>query len=249
MNKTFAVMILASASVLFLFCVSWWGDVFPEQYSSPVGFSASGKIDRREAPIASQPATPAPAPVVTGQLEQRYQSVSHNSRLPSLDARLAELHELYPYREFSPEQVVDLMSQPTAWQPSAAAPDELPLTDIQRNDGREFIELNPERLEVLLPGDSFELPLESLGMRLQMEVDSREVLANGGFTLHGRVLGGTELMRVTITQSGGLSLAGIDTPQGHVVMQANDHQGWIASSETLFKQDPHRTDWVLPHDE
>lgn len=268
MNKTFAVVILASASLCALFCVSWWGDVFSERNASPIGSStessvvdfpvidspatgtsASGKIQRSQHSATSSSENITPAPVATDLLEQRYQSLSHNSRLPSLNARLAELHQLYPYREFSPEQVVDLMAQPTGWQSTTTAPDTLPLTEAQRNDGREFIDVNPDRLEVLLPGDNFELPLERLGMHLQMQVDSREPLPNGGFTLHGRVLGGAEIMRVTITQNGGLSLAGIDTPQGHVVLQANDGQGWIASSETLFKQDPNRTDIVLPHDE
>lgn len=253
MNKTFAVVILATASLIVFVGVSWWGDVFSSTTTSPFGFSASGKIQRE-----SKDATPAvqaipesesaPAPSMPDHLAQRYDAVSHNTQLPTLDARMAALHEHYPYREFTPEQVLDLMAQPTAWR-NAAAADDLPLTDVQRNDGREFIEMNPERLEVLLPGDTFELPLEKLGMRLQMQVDSREALASGGFTLHGRVLGGDETLRVTITQSGGLSLAGIDTPQGHVVMQANDTQGWIASSETLFKQDPHTTDMVMPHDE
>ena len=252
MNKTFAVVILAIASVMVIVGVSWWGDVFSSTTTSPFGFSASGKI-QRDAPAAAPnietTTAPVPTPDMPDHLAQRYDAVSHNNQLPTLDARMAALHEHYPYREFTPEQVLDLMAQPTAWRNSAAAADELPLTDAQRNDGREFIEMNPERLEVLLPGDTFELPLEKLGMRLQMQVDSREALASGGFTLHGRVLGGDETLRVTITQSGGLSLAGIDTPQGHVVMQANDTQGWIASSETLFKQDPHSTDMVMPHDE
>ncbi|PUA28260.1 MAG: hypothetical protein B0W54_17455 [Cellvibrio sp. 79] len=217
--------------------------------SSATEMSASGKIQRNKHSSSSLSENVTPAPVVTDILEQRYQSVSHNSRLPSLDARLAELHQLYPYREFAPDQVVDLMAQSTAWQSTTAVPDSLPLTEAQRNDGREFVDVNPDRLEVLLPGDNFELPLERLGMHLQMQVDSREALPNGGFTLHGRVLGGTDVMRVTITQNDGLSIAGIDTPQGHVVLQANDGQGWIASSETLFKQDPNRTDIVLPHDE
>lgn len=247
MNKTFAVMLLAAACVSVYVYSSWLGDASITS-TSPAGFSASGKVSRTGAEVSSSPAQ-LPPPAEPGLLEQRYQSLAHNKRLPDLQARLAELHELYPYREFSPAEVVDLMAEPTAWQAAASIPADLPLTDAQRTDGREFIELNPERLEVLLPGDSFELPLERLGLHLQMQVDSREALPGGGFTLHGRILGGSELLRVTITQRGGLSVAGIDTPQGHVVMQANDGQGWIAASDTLFKQDPHRTDMILPHAE
>lgn len=247
MNKTFAVMSLAVACVSIYVYLSWLGDA-PIASTSPSGFSASGKVSRTGAEASSSPAPLSPS-VELGLLEQRYQSLAQNKRLPNLQSRLMELHELYPYREFSPEEVVDLMAEPTAWQAATSIPDELPLTDAQRTDGREFIELSPERLEVLLPGDSFELPLERLGLHLQMQVDSREALPDGGFTLHGRILGASELLRVTITQRGSLSLAGIDTPQGHVVMQANDGQGWIAASDTLFKQDPNNTDMILPHAE
>ena len=259
MNKTFLVMLLVVTSIVLILAISGRGDVLINVKTSPAGFSASGKIDRSASQNSSPQESPSAAPVVSSKtagnsqspakpLEERYQSLSQNSRLPTLDSRLAELRELYPYREFAAEEVLDLMSRPNAWQPASTPPDSLPLTEAQRNDGREFIDMNPARLEVLLPGDSFELPLERLGMHLKMEVESREALPGGGFTLHGRVLGGSELMRVTITQSPGLSIAGIDTPQGHVVMQANDDQGWIASSETLFKQDPHRTDMVLPQE-
>lgn len=182
-------------------------------------------------------------------MADRYKAISNNARVTTMEQRIAELNQLYPYREFSADEVLDLLAQPNAWENTAETSENLPITPSQRNDGRAFVELNPERFQVLLPGDSIDFPLEKLGMNVQAQIDSREALANGGFTLHGHVLGGDELMRVTITQGPGLSLVGIDTPQGHVVMQANDTQGWIASSETLFKQNPHKTDVLLPANE
>lgn len=213
------------------------------------GVGASGKIARMPAATAVGADAEEKTVAVQNNESERYQVVSDNPQFPNLEQRIAELNQLYPYREFSSTEVLDLLAQANAWESSPDIPASLPITDEQRNDGRAFIELNPERFQVLLPGDMLELPLEKLGMHLQMQVDSREPLANGGFTLHGHLVGSAELMRVTITQGPGLSLAGIDTPQGHIVMQANDTHGWIASSETLFKQDPHSTDILLPTDE
>lgn len=219
-----------------------------EQETSATIAAGNGTI-QRHSPI-SQSSTPSIATKTTAQNnEERYQAISDNSLITSLEERITELQELYPYRDFSREEVLDLLAEPNAWQSTFDAPEDLPITDTQRHDGRAFIELNPERFHVLLPGDTIDLPLEKLGMHLQMQVDSREPLPNGGFTLHGHILDSDELMRATITQGPGLSLAGIDTPQGHVVMQANDTHGWIASSETLFKQNPHTTDALLPTDE
>lgn len=182
-------------------------------------------------------------------IEDRYKAISNNARLTTIEQRIGELNQLYPYREFSADEVLDLLAQSNAWESTSETSENLPITPSQRNDGRAFVEINPERFQVLLPGDTIDFPLEKLGMNLQVQMDSREALPNGGFTLHGHVLGSDELMRVTITQGPGLSLVGIDTPQGHVVMQANDTHGWIASSETLFKQNPHKTDVLLPTDE
>ena len=176
---------------------------------------------------------------------KRYSQVVTNSRYPTLDARITALETLYPQQSFKPNELVDLLAEPNAWQPTSAI-QELPLTPEQRNDGRKFIELKPERLLVMLPGDSLELPIEQLGGNLQMKVDSREALPNGGFVLHGRLTNTDEVMRVTLTQTPGLSLAGIDTPKGHYVLQANDGQGWIASSDILFKQEGRKHDMVAP---
>lgn len=219
------------------------------QLMSGDGVGASGKISRTPATAAVVADAEEKTVAVQNNEGERYQAVSDNPQFPSLEQRIAELNQLYPYREFSSAEVLDLLAQANAWESSPDIPESLPITDEQRNDGRAFIELNPERFQVLLPGDTLELPLEKLGMHLQMQVDSREPLENGGFTLHGHLVGSAEIMRVTITQGPGLSLAGIDTPQGHIVMQANDTHGWIASSETLFKQDPHSTDILLPTDE
>ena len=177
---------------------------------------------------------------------KRYSQVVSNSRYPTLDARITALETLYPQQSFKPNDLVDLLAEPNAWHSAVSSTQELPLTQEQRNDGRKFIEIKPERLLVMLPGDSLELPIEQLGANLQMKVDSREALPNGGFVLHGRLTNTDEVMRVTLTQTPGLSLAGIDTPKGHYVMQANDGQGWIASSDVLFKQDGRKTDMLVP---
>lgn len=246
MNKKVLLPVLAAMGALPVMLFVAQSDEASTSADNPV--AASGKIERR-VPSVDLDVKSAAAPVPENKTAGRYETVSDNAQFPTLDQRIAELGELYPYREFSADEVLDLLAQTNAWESSATVPDSLPLTDEQKNDGRAFIELNPERFQVLLPGDTLELPLEKLGMHLQMQVDSREPLANGGFTLHGHLVGSNEIMRVTITQGPGLSLAGIDTPQGHVVMQANDTHGWIASSETLFKQDPHTTDVLLPTDE
>ena len=226
--------------------------------SGNAGSSAAGKqtssdgkkivaTPKQNAVFASSgESNPEASPKQLEDARKRYSQVISNSRYPTLDARITALEALYPQQSFKPNELVDLLAEPNAWQPATTSAQELPLTPEQRNDGRKFIELKPERLLVMLPGDSLELPIEQLGANLQMKVDSREALPNGGFVLHGRLTNTDEVMRVTLTQTPGLSLAGIDTPKGHYVLQANDGQGWIASSDILFKQEGRKHDMVVP---
>lgn len=244
MKKVF--LISAAVGVLVVVYLSTADKSVQELSVEPV--ASSGTIARPAIRVETQSST-ANISTQKQKLEERYKTVSDNEQLTSLEQRITELNQLYPYREFSEDEVLDLLAQPNAWEGSPEVPESLPLTADQRNDGRDFIQINPDRFQVLLPGDTIEMPLEKLGMRLEIKIDSREALPDGGFTLHGHVVGTDEFMRATITQGPGLSLAGIDTPQGHVVMQANDTHGWVATSETLFKQDPHKTDVLLPTDE
>lgn len=244
MNKVF--LIATALGVLAVIYLSIADN--SEQELSATDVASSGTIARPAIPVDTQSST-ANISTQKQKMEERYQTVSDNEQVTSLEQRITELNQLYPYREFSSDEVLDLLAQSNAWEGSPEVPESLPLTADQRNDGRDFIQINPDRFQVLLPGDTIEMPLEKLGMRLEIKIDSREALPDGGFTLHGHVVGTDEFMRATITQGPGLSLAGIDTPQGHVVMQANDTHGWVATSETLFKQDPHKTDVLLPTDE
>lgn len=197
---------------------------------------------------SNSPADPAQSSAGFEVADERYSQINENTSYPTLQARMTELESIYPNLTFEPNELVDLLAEPNAWQATALPTRDLPLTDEERNDGREFIELKPERLLVALPGDLLELPIEQLGLNMEMQVERRELLPNGGFVLHGRILGSDEPMRVTLSQAPGLSIAGIETPQGHYVLQANDGHGWIASSDTLFKQDEHQHDMVIPPD-
>ena len=116
-------------------------------------------------------------------------------------------------------------------------------------DGREFIEFDPSRVEVMMPGDSLEIPVWQLGERFTMRVERTETHSNGSVTWHGHLQNFDEPHLVTITVGNGLSLGGIDTPNGHYVLQVNGDKGWIASSETLFKRNETETDMIIPPDE
>lgn len=179
-------------------------------------------------------------------LQETYAEVSDNSDYPQLQERLDAMRKRQPNRSFDPEQVVETMTQPDAWERVETPPGDLPLTPEEKFDGREFIHFNPLRIETLMPGDTLEIPVWQLGERYTMRVDSAETHPNGSVTWHGHLENFNNPHRVTITVGDGLSLGGIDTPGGHYVLQAHGKSGWIASSETLFKRNESETDMIIP---
>lgn len=178
-------------------------------------------------------------------LEERYAEVSNNPDYPQLQTRLDAMRQRHN-KTFEAEEVVDVLAQPEAWVRVDEPPQELPLTPVEKYDGREFIRFNPARVETLMPGDTLEIPVWQLGTRFIMRVDRTETHGNGSVTWHGHLENFNEPHRVTITVGDGLSLGGIDTPNGHYVLQANGESGWIASSETLFKRNEAETDMIIP---
>jgi hypothetical protein len=186
---------------------------------------------------------------IPAELQETYAEVSDNPDYPQLQDRLDAMQKRHVNKSFDAEQVTDALARPDAWVRVDTPPAELPLTAAEKFDGREFIRFNPTRIETLMPGDTLEIPVWQLGERFTMRVERTETHANGSVTWHGHLDDFSEPHRVTITVGDGLSLGGIDTPNGHYVLQAHGKSGWIASSETLFKRSETETDMVIPPDD
>ena len=55
-----------------------------------------------------------------------------------------------------------------------------------------------------------------------------------------------EKYHVSFTKGETLTVGGIDTPDGHYVVQAHGNKGWVASSGLLFKE---HVDPIVPPEE
>jgi hypothetical protein len=188
-----------------------------------------------------QPKAPKSLTKITDALVRRYQAVSDNPQYPTIEERVTALEQLYPEQTIDPEKVVDALSKPTAWKETASKTTvgkELLLTPTEIQDGREFIEIDRERIAVMLAGDKIELPISDLGGAVPIVIDS--VLDEGGNTLtwNGHVQDAKEFMRVTITQGDGISVGLIETEKGSYTLQSHDSKGWIASNKVLIRHDP-----------
>lgn len=254
-NKTLGIVLLATAAaVTGFFALRDADDPSPVLNSSDsAAYSNPGEAGNAIASALAnaggggdKPAGRNDAGSSVAELQEKYDQVSDNPDYPQLQTRLDAMQRRHPNRSFEPEQVVETMAQSEAWTRVDTPPESLPLTPAEKFDGREFIRFNPRRIETLMPGDTLEIPVWQLGTRFKMRVDHTETHANGSVTWHGHLENFNEPHRVIITVGDGLSLGGIETPNGHYVLQANGESGWIASSETLFKRNEHETDVIIP---
>ncbi|WP_054112862.1 hypothetical protein [Marinagarivorans algicola] len=185
----------------------------------------------------------------TPEMHKRYLSVSSNPDFPQLTDRLDRMRLQRPNQVFDAESVLKVLEQPSAWTETDDVPNNMQLNDEDKNDGREFIHFNPLKIEALMPGDTLIIPVAQLQEEFVMIVDSIRY-DETSLTWEGHIeTNGSERYDVLITQSEKLTIAGINTSTGHYVLQAHDGVGWIASSQTLFKQEFSETDAVLPSEE
>lgn len=180
--------------------------------------------------------------------------VGENPNFPTLYDRLQAMQARRPDARFRPEDVLAAIQQPTAWIADHNAADGLNLSPEERRDGRMFLRLNPLKIETLMPGDTLEMPIAQRKASYTMVVDRVEPHGDGSVTWSGRLKEFEQENQVTITQSQGLTYAGVTLPSDSYVMQVNGEQGWLARGSSLFKAKvpndivlpPHEHDAPIP---
>lgn len=153
--------------------------------------------------------------------------------------RLNEIRNRRQGADQNAQAIYDAMQQPYAWEASDTPADHLPLTQEQAMDGREFIEVNPAKIESLLPGDTLEIQIGQINGVYTAKIDQAMVGVGDSVNWEGHlenVPGLPGKSHVFLTKSGSLIVGGITTPHGHFELEAHNGSGWIVSSKTLFKE-------------
>ncbi|MAM89608.1 MAG: hypothetical protein CME36_20100 [unclassified Hahellaceae] len=178
-----------------------------------------------QAGTSSPPASLSPAEIELGD----------NPDYPTLESRLTEMQARRENMTFDPAQVLAAIQQPSAWQADDSVAEQMDLADEDRYDGRTFIRFNAMKVETLMPGDTMEIPIEQANSIYQMVVDEVEDHRDGSITWRGHLQDFNEENQVMITQSDGVTYAGVFTPDAPYTIEARDDTGWVVSTGTLFK--------------
>lgn len=178
------------------------------------------------------------------------QSSSVSNKLPpELQARMDAIHNRRPTFNYSPADVAAAAARVDSWKPATETPTELPLEPEEFTDGRQFIQLDTLKIETLIPGDLIKVRVAENGKDYSVVVDKVEKHDYNSISWHGHIEGDDgHKYSVSFTRGETLTVGGLDTPDGHYVLQAHGEKGWVASSQLLFKSDPNVSDAIHPAD-
>ncbi|MCE3252292.1 MAG: hypothetical protein K0Q67_1302 [Cellvibrio sp.] len=168
---------------------------------------------------------------------------------PELQERLSAMQQRRPNQHFSAEQVIAAVKRTQTWTPAEEIPRELPLKPEEFNDGRQFIELDSLKIETLMPGDQVKVRVDKNAKDYEVIIDRIEKHDYNSISWYGHIQGDDgQTYNVSFTRGEQLTVGGLDTPDGHYVLQGHGDKGWIASSQLLFKTDTSVSDAIHPAD-
>ncbi len=215
--------------------------------------SSNARVGQSSAGIGVSPAAPLPAATpsdVTAEapkLGTRTVDLSYNTasfKGAPLPERLVAMSARRNGRAFDPEQVANALKSDVAWETDPTVADKLPvtLTSAERKDGREFVRVNPLKIEALMTGDEISLPIkqQKTATPMRMVVDQVESGIGGNITWHGHLKDFGSENQVSLTRGDGnqadtLIVGGVSVPDKNYVVQIYGGAGWIVDGFAIFK--------------
>lgn len=182
---------------------------------------------------ADTPAQAAKADASTSDLS--YMTTSFKGAL--LPQRLAAMSARREGIAFDPQEVANALKSDVAWESDPSIADRLPLSDVERKDGREFVRMNPMKIEALMAGDEITLPIKQIKTNalVRMVVDEVEQGMGGNLTWHGHLKNFETENQVSLTRGKTLIVGGVSTPDKNYVVQIDGDVGWVVDGFTIFK--------------
>lgn len=188
-------------------------------------------------------------PVTSGNTTSNTSSSLSAMTGSELQARMDSIKQRRPGLDYTPEEVAAAVARDTSWNPTENTPADLPLKPEELTDGRQFIQLDTVKIETLMPGDAINVRVAENAKDYAVVIDKVEKHDYNSISWYGHIQGEDgQKYSVSFTRGETLTVGGLDTPDGHYVLQAHGNNGWIASSQLLFKADPNVSDAIHPAD-
>ena len=183
------------------------------------------------------------------QMSSSSSPIDEQTITPELQERLSAMQQRRPNQIYSQQDVAAAVNRTSSWTSAEDIPRDLPLQPEEFTDGRQFIELDSLKIETLMPGDQLNVRVDENGKDYKVTIDKVEKHDYNSISWHGHIQGDDgQKYSVSFTRGEQLTVGGLDTPDGHYVIQAHGNKGWVASSQLLFKADTSTSDAIHPAD-
>jgi len=158
-----------------------------------------------------------------------------NPNYPTFADRISTIEARRNGVAVDPQAIWNASNADTPWETLDEAPDSLNLSLDKKLDGREFIKIDPLKIESLVHGDTFELTIQQLNVTFTAHIENVISEDNGSNVTWTGYLEGLESPNtITLTRGSNLIVGGISTPHALYSLQAIGELGWIVDSSTLF---------------
>ncbi|HEY8941376.1 MAG TPA: hypothetical protein VIM59_14345 [Cellvibrio sp.] len=220
-----------------------------ETVVTPPSSTATSAANTTTKPLAANNNIEQDIPVTSGNTTSNASSSLSAMVGPELQARMDSIKQRRPGLDYSPEEVAAAVARDTSWSPAEKTPADLPLKPEELTDGRQFIHLDTVKIETLMPGDTINVRVAENAKDYEVIIDNVEKHDYNSISWYGHIQGEDgQKYSVSFTRGETLTVGGLDTPDGHYVLQAHGNNGWVASSQLLFKADPKVSDAIHPAD-
>ena len=160
-------------------------------------------------------------------------SKNKNKFIETVEERLQLISSTRDLSPYDNESISSAINDPRVWDFSTqASPDDLPLDETEKQDGRAFFNANPARVAVSIPGDVLEIALPNVGEPLLLDVKQAGVLENGIVKLSGSIQG--EDGTFNMSQGDNITAGHINTSTDTYSFEVFGDTGWIHQSGALF---------------
>lgn len=176
----------------------------------------------------------------------RYEQVNENPAYSSLDSRYQEIISRRPNAFSNVEELMTAIDEDSAWELTNQLAEAQWLLDNLNIEDPELMQFNSAKIESLVIGDVVELPIKQAGETYRLRIESVQADSDENITWRGHILHNNKNYYASITRNNsGLTIGGIDTPNGHYTLEAHGDSGWISTSHSAF-HDASGPDFVTP---
>jgi hypothetical protein len=168
-------------------------------------------------------------------VEELFIQKDENPSYATFEERVSTVVARRHGKAIDPALLYEASKKETAWVALSEIPNTLDLTLEQKLDGREFIKIDPLKIESLVHGDTLEITIAQLNSTYTAHITDVVSEDEGrNVTWLGYLEGLESPNTLTITRGKDLIVGGISTPNALYSLQAHGDIGWIVDSATLF---------------